>query len=301
MTASIALAGALEAALPAEVEMGDRASVAAVLAAALDAAREPWPEVHVRRRGVRRVRGSALAGGPRLGRARAALPRRARAGQRVRPRRRRGHPGAGPNGRRAGRGGRRSGARRRLDPRRGGPGRAHAAAGPATRSARPPSSTTPAAARWAAGCASPRPARWCACCARRAARSSWAISWSTAPATASDPVLSRLKHRYRRELADAFHTALAELGPRDRTLLRYQLVNSLSIDDIAAHLPGPPRHRRALAGPRPRRSDRVHARPPGREARHRRRRGAERPATGPSELDISVIPHLQESTIDRDR
>ena len=52
--------------------------------------------------------------------------------------------------------------------------------------------------------------------------------------TASDPVLSRLKDRYRRELADAFHTALAELGPRERTLLRYQLVDGLSIDDIAA-------------------------------------------------------------------
>ncbi len=53
-------------------------------------------------------------------------------------------------------------------------------------------------------------------------------------ATASDPVLSALKHRYRRELAEAFHTALAELVPRDRTLLRYQLVDGLGIDEIAA-------------------------------------------------------------------
>ena len=47
-----------------------------------------------------------------------------------------------------------------------------------------------------------------------------------------DPMLAELKARYRSELADAFRAALAELVPRDRTLLRYQMIDGLSIDEI---------------------------------------------------------------------
>jgi RNA polymerase sigma-70 factor, ECF subfamily len=114
-------------------------------------------------------------------------------------------------------------------------------------------------------------------------------------ATSSDPVLSGLKNRYRRELADAFHTALAELGPRDRTLLRYQLVDGLSIDDIAAlH-----RVHRATAA-------RWLARVRDDLVESTRTLLAEKLGMGDdevvsvlrlvqSELDISVIPHLRES------
>jgi RNA polymerase sigma-70 factor, ECF subfamily len=47
-----------------------------------------------------------------------------------------------------------------------------------------------------------------------------------------DPVLEELKAKYRAELAVAFRTALTKLPARDRTLLRYQLVDGLSIDEI---------------------------------------------------------------------
>ncbi len=47
-----------------------------------------------------------------------------------------------------------------------------------------------------------------------------------------DPVLDELKSRYRAELADAFRASLTELAPRDRTLLRYQMIDGLSIDEI---------------------------------------------------------------------
>ena len=53
---------------------------------------------------------------------------------------------------------------------------------------------------------------------------------------ADDPVLRGLKERYREELADAFRAALGALGPKERTLLRYQLMDGLSIDDIGAIL-----------------------------------------------------------------
>ncbi|HTE51843.1 MAG TPA: hypothetical protein VK698_13405 [Kofleriaceae bacterium] len=115
-------------------------------------------------------------------------------------------------------------------------------------------------------------------------------------ATAADPILSGLKRRYRSELADAFHTALAELGARDRTLLRYQLVDGLGIDDIAALYRV---HRATAARWLARvRDDLIEA-----------TRGllAEKLGMGDdevvsmlrlvqSELDISVIPHLREST-----
>ena len=51
---------------------------------------------------------------------------------------------------------------------------------------------------------------------------------------AADPVLEQLKAKYRDQLADAFRIALAELPPRECTLLRYQLIDGLSIDEIGA-------------------------------------------------------------------
>ena len=49
-----------------------------------------------------------------------------------------------------------------------------------------------------------------------------------------DPVLEDLKAKYRGELAEAFRSALGELPARERTLLRYQLIDGLTIDDIGA-------------------------------------------------------------------
>ncbi len=56
------------------------------------------------------------------------------------------------------------------------------------------------------------------------------------PGLGDDPVLRGLKERYRAELADAFRAALGALGPKERTLLRYQLIDGLGIDDIGAIL-----------------------------------------------------------------
>jgi RNA polymerase sigma-70 factor (ECF subfamily) len=55
-----------------------------------------------------------------------------------------------------------------------------------------------------------------------------------APAIADDPALAAAKARYRAELADAFREALATMTPKDRVLLRFQLVDALSIDEIGA-------------------------------------------------------------------
>jgi len=49
-----------------------------------------------------------------------------------------------------------------------------------------------------------------------------------------DPALEQLKAKYRAQLADAFRTALTKLPARDRTLLRYQLVDGLTIDEIGS-------------------------------------------------------------------
>jgi RNA polymerase sigma-70 factor (ECF subfamily) len=49
-----------------------------------------------------------------------------------------------------------------------------------------------------------------------------------------DPALEELKAKYRAELADAFRTALGELPARERTLLRYQLMDGLTVDEIGA-------------------------------------------------------------------
>lgn len=49
-----------------------------------------------------------------------------------------------------------------------------------------------------------------------------------------DPALDHLKQRYRAELAEAFRIALDTLPARDRTLLRQQIVDGLSIDEIGA-------------------------------------------------------------------
>jgi RNA polymerase sigma-70 factor (ECF subfamily) len=54
------------------------------------------------------------------------------------------------------------------------------------------------------------------------------------PGYGDDPALEELKAKYRAELADAFRTALTELPARERTLLRYQLIDGLTIDEIGA-------------------------------------------------------------------
>lgn len=51
---------------------------------------------------------------------------------------------------------------------------------------------------------------------------------------ASDPLLSQLKAEYRSEFATALREAITELGAEDRTLLRQQIVDGLSIDEIGA-------------------------------------------------------------------
>ena len=49
-----------------------------------------------------------------------------------------------------------------------------------------------------------------------------------------DHELDYLKSHYRKEFKAAFHHALEELEPRQRTILRYQLVDGLNIDEIGA-------------------------------------------------------------------
>jgi RNA polymerase sigma-70 factor (ECF subfamily) len=51
---------------------------------------------------------------------------------------------------------------------------------------------------------------------------------------AGDPLLSQLKAEYRTEFATALREAIALLGAEDRTLLRQQIVDQLSIDEIGA-------------------------------------------------------------------
>jgi RNA polymerase sigma-70 factor (ECF subfamily) len=51
---------------------------------------------------------------------------------------------------------------------------------------------------------------------------------------AGDPLLSQLKAEYRTEFATALREAIAELDAEDRTLLRQQIVDQLSIDEIGA-------------------------------------------------------------------
>jgi RNA polymerase sigma-70 factor, ECF subfamily len=54
------------------------------------------------------------------------------------------------------------------------------------------------------------------------------------PVFIEDPVLEELKLKYREQLAAAFREALAQLPARERTLLRYQVIDGLTIDDIGA-------------------------------------------------------------------
>ena len=53
-------------------------------------------------------------------------------------------------------------------------------------------------------------------------------------ADASDPMLAQLKAEYRTEFASALREAISELDAEDRTLLRQQIVDQLSIDEIGA-------------------------------------------------------------------
>jgi RNA polymerase sigma-70 factor (ECF subfamily) len=53
------------------------------------------------------------------------------------------------------------------------------------------------------------------------------------PAAGADPELVYLKELYRGEFRDSFRAAVAALDKRDRTLLRYHLIDGLSIDKLA--------------------------------------------------------------------
>lgn len=78
-------------------------------------------------------------------------------------------------------------------------------------------------------------ARECLRVARRAAREvGMAEDDLGALAEEVDPELERLKVTYRQEFAVCFETALAALEPRERTLLRHQVFDRLSIDQIGA-------------------------------------------------------------------
>jgi RNA polymerase sigma-70 factor (ECF subfamily) len=49
-----------------------------------------------------------------------------------------------------------------------------------------------------------------------------------------DPMLAQLKAEYRNEFGVALREAIADLGAEDRTLLRQQIVESMSIDEVGA-------------------------------------------------------------------
>jgi len=49
-----------------------------------------------------------------------------------------------------------------------------------------------------------------------------------------DPTFAAMKAQYRDQLAAAFRAVLDGLAPRDRTLLRYQVLDGLSIDEIGS-------------------------------------------------------------------
>ena len=53
-------------------------------------------------------------------------------------------------------------------------------------------------------------------------------------AIGADPVLDHLKGEYRAQFATALREAIAELTAEDRTLLRQQIVDNLSIDELGA-------------------------------------------------------------------
>jgi RNA polymerase sigma-70 factor (ECF subfamily) len=52
--------------------------------------------------------------------------------------------------------------------------------------------------------------------------------------TTIDPSLDALKAEYRGEFAAALREAITDLGPEDRALLRQQVVDGMSIDDVGA-------------------------------------------------------------------
>jgi RNA polymerase sigma-70 factor, ECF subfamily len=54
------------------------------------------------------------------------------------------------------------------------------------------------------------------------------------PAAGADPELLYLKELYRTEFRESFRSAVAGLGKREKTLLRYHLIDGLSIDKVAA-------------------------------------------------------------------
>jgi RNA polymerase sigma-70 factor, ECF subfamily len=232
MTASTALAGALEAALPGGIDVGDRDAVEATLASALAAAAEAWPDVPLDGAAFAAFVAARLTEGP----ASEVLPRLCLGDLAL--------AGACAAGDAA--------ALQVLDrmiseqvstaadaARAGASVRDEAAQIVRTllllpRPERPPAILDYAGRGPLGGWLRITATREVVRLLRNTRREVELGDELVGATAASDPVLSRLKDRYRRELADAFHTALAELGPRDRTLLRYQLVDGLNIDDIAA-------------------------------------------------------------------
>jgi len=119
------------------------------------------------------------------------------------------------------------------------------------------------------------------------------------PGLGDDPVLRRLKERYRAELAEAFRAALATLGPKERTLLRYQLIDGLGIDDIGAILHV---HRATAARRLARVRDLLVAETRARLAERLRIADDEVESIirlVQSELDVSIIRHLQTASPQR--
>jgi RNA polymerase sigma-70 factor (ECF subfamily) len=232
MTASTPLAGALEAALPGEVEIGDREAAEATLASALAGAAETWPDVRLDGAAFAAFVGARLSGGPasdavaRLCLGDLALACACAAGDaaaiQVLDRMIGEQVTAAADGARASASVRDEAAQvvrtLLLLP----------------RPERPPAILDYAGRGPLGGWLRITATREVVRLLRNTRREVELGDELVGATAASDPVLSRLKDRYRRELADAFHTALAELGPRDRTLLRYQLVDGLNIDDIAA-------------------------------------------------------------------
>jgi RNA polymerase sigma-70 factor (ECF subfamily) len=49
---------------------------------------------------------------------------------------------------------------------------------------------------------------------------------------ATDPELEQMKERYREDFAAAFHEAVLGLSPRERTLLRHQVIDGLGVEAI---------------------------------------------------------------------
>ena len=69
---------------------------------------------------------------------------------------------------------------------------------------------------------------------------------SPAAGRGRDPEIELLRGRYRDQVKAAFAAAFAQLGERERNVLRQYHIDGLTIDQLATLLPGQPRDHRAL-------------------------------------------------------